>query len=270
MRPGPDIHGGAAPRLTVDAVNVSYVDADGERRGAVSNIDVSVAAGEFAAVIGPSGCGKSTLLNAIAGLVQPDSGVISLNGDPGAPRLGHVAYMQQRDLLLPWRTVAQNALLGLEFAGVGRDEAVRRALELARRFGLAAALNSYPWQLSGGMRQRAALLRSSLPDTGVLLLDEPFGALDAITRSGLQRWLAETLDRADRAIVLVTHDVEEALLLADRVYVMSQRPGTIIERIDVALPRPRPEDAVTMPEFVALKSRLLHALATATAQAAQA
>lgn len=255
-------------RLSVEGVSISYADSDGVHQPVVSNIDMSINAGEFAAIIGPSGCGKSTLLNAIAGLISPNPGTISLDGDSSSGRLGHVGYMQQRDLLLPWRTLEENARLGLEFAGVNRSDAEQRVRELAAEFGLSDALNSYPWQLSGGMRQRAALLRSSLNDTGVLLLDEPFGALDAITRSGLQRWLSETLDRAERAVLLVTHDVEEALTLADRVYVMSSRPGTFIETIDVTLPRPRPADVAVTAEFVKLKAQLLNALSGASPQGA--
>lgn len=268
MQSGPPKTDSSQLRLAVEAVSISYADSDRVRRDVVTDIDLAIDAGEFVAIIGPSGCGKSTLLNAIAGLISPDDGSISLDGDADAKRLGRVGYMQQRDLLLQWRTLEENARLGLEFAGVDRSDATQRVRELAEQFGLSAALDSYPWQLSGGMRQRAALLRSSLTDTGVLLLDEPFGALDAITRSGLQRWLAETLDRADRAVLLVTHDVEEALTLADRVYVMSSRPGTFIETIDVTLPRPRPSEIAITPEFVGLKAQLLRALSLAAPQGA--
>jgi ABC-type nitrate/sulfonate/bicarbonate transport system ATPase subunit len=244
-------------------VSVSYRDQRGVLRPAVRGVSFDVDAGEFVALIGPSGCGKSTLLNAAAGLVEPDEGKIALDGDASAARLGRVAYMQQRDLLLPWRTALQNARLGLEFHGVARAEADRLAIAGAQRFGLGDVLGSYPWQLSGGMRQRVALLRSSLPESGLLLLDEPFGALDAITRRDLQQWLAEVLDRSARAVVLVTHDVEEALLLADRVHVMSPGPGTLKETVEVVLPRPRTEETVTSAQFIELKRRLLAALSGA-------
>ena len=176
--------------------------------------------------------------------------------------------MHHSDLLLPWRTVLGNAELGLEIQGLARDAAEQMATDGATRFGLADVVDAYPWQLSGGMRQRAALLRATLPQRGVLLLDEPFGALDAITRSGLQRWLTDVLETSDRAVVLVTHDVEEALLLADRVHVMGAAPGPFIESVSVDLPRPRPAGIVSRPEFVSLKSRLLSALASETAVSA--
>lgn len=251
-------------RLRVDNVSIGYTSARGEQALAVRDLSIEVDAGEFVAIVGPSGCGKSTLLNAIAGLTEPSSGAISIDGNPKAVRLGKVAYMHQRDLLLPWRTVLENARLGLELAGTDRHIADTAASERAERFGLGGALGSFPWQLSGGMRQRVALLRATLPESGVLLLDEPFGALDAITRRYLQQWLAGVLERAGRAVLLVTHDVEEALLLADRVYVMStpssDNKPSITARVDVPLPRPRREETVTTPEFVALKAELMSAL----------
>jgi ABC-type nitrate/sulfonate/bicarbonate transport system ATPase subunit len=262
------------PRLSVRGVSVGYASGkwhNAEQVLAVHDVSFDVEAGEFIAIIGPSGCGKSTLLNAIAGLLEPSAGTISVEGDRNALRLGNIAYMQQRDVLLPWRTVLANARLGLELKGIDRRTADDAVSELVVRFGLGDVINSYPWQLSGGMRQRVALLRASLPDSGVLLLDEPFGALDAITRRDLQRWLAGVLDRTDRAVLLVTHDVEEALLLADRVFVMSppsgNNGGTIAARVVVPLPRPRREETVTMPQFVDLKSELMSVLSDATRDA---
>lgn len=254
----------AVSRLQVEAVTVGYASGRQSDVVAAHDISLGVATGEFAAIIGPSGCGKSTLLNAIAGLIEPSAGQVLIDGEPGITRLGHVAYMQQRDLLLPWRTVLENARMALEISGTDRQRANEAASALAERFGLSNVLDRYPWQLSGGMRQRAALLRSSLQPSGLLLLDEPFGALDALTRRDLQQWLATVLDRSDRAVLLVTHDVEEALLLADRVYVMSPGPGTIAATVEITLPRPRGEEIVTSPEFVALKASLLHELSAAT------
>jgi len=221
---------------------------------------MDVALGEFVVIVGPSGCGKSTLLNIIAGLVEPDSGTVGLEGDNEAQRIGRVAYMHQIDLLLPWRNVLSNATLGLEIAGIPRADADAKATELAQRFGIADFLNAYPATLSGGMRQRVALLRAVLPERDVLLLDEPFKALDAITRAELQRWLSDVLDRTNRATVMVTHDVEEALMLGDRVLVMSPRPGRIVLELDVDLPRPRPRDIVRDSKFVDYKWQLLSAL----------
>lgn len=246
--------------VSVANASKSFVSPDTPRVDAVSNVSIDADLGEFVVIVGPSGCGKSTLLNIIAGLIEPDTGSVSLSGDMNAQRIGRVAYMHQLDLLLPWRNVLSNAVLGLEIAGVSRHEAESKASELARRFGIADFLNAYPATLSGGMRQRVALLRAVLPERNVLLLDEPFKALDAITRAELQRWLSDVLDRRNRATIMVTHDVEEALMLGDRVLVMSPRPGRIVFELDVDLPRPRPEDVVREPRFVDLKWQLLSEL----------
>jgi ABC-type nitrate/sulfonate/bicarbonate transport system ATPase subunit len=227
---------------------------------AVRDVHLSVGEGEFMALLGPSGCGKSTLLNAVAGLIEPDSGEIDIQGMATSDRLGQLAYMPQRDALLPWRTVVENAILGLEVAGKNRSEAREQALELLPRFGLEGFGDSYPAELSGGMRQRAAFLRTVLSEQPIMLLDEPFGALDALTRRAMQEWLLDLWNELNRTIVMVTHDVEEALLLADRVAVMTARPGRIklVER--VRLPRPRHGDMIGEPEFVRQKLQILSAL----------
>jgi ABC-type nitrate/sulfonate/bicarbonate transport system ATPase subunit len=241
--------------LAVHDVTVRF----GERT-AIEHVHLQVAAGEFVAILGPSGCGKSTLLNVIAGLVEPDEGEILLDGEPAPHRLGRVAYMPQRDALLPWRSVLDNVILGLEVAGVGRGEARSRATELLPRFGLAGYGELRPAALSGGMRQRAAFLRTILTQQPILLLDEPFGALDALTRRGMQEWLLELWGELGRTIVMVTHDVEEALLLADRVAVMTARPGRIklIERVRAE--RPRSMQSVADPAFIEQKLQLYEAL----------
>ena len=248
------------PAVSVRNASKSFPNPDLPPVEAIADVSLDVHLGEFVVIVGPSGCGKSTLLNIIAGLVDPDIGSVYLQGDSNAERIGRVAYMHQIDLLLPWRNVLSNATLGLEIAGIPRTDADAKATELARRFGIADFLNAYPATLSGGMRQRVALLRAVLPDRDVLLLDEPFKALDAITRAELQRWLSDVLDRTNRATVMVTHDVEEALMLGDRVLVMSPRPGRILLELDVDLPRPRPRDVVREPNFVELKWQLLSAL----------
>ena len=225
---------------------------------ALEGIDLEVRSDEVLAVVGPSGCGKSTLLELMAGLQEPDEGTVSALGATGAAgRRAACAYMPQRDLLLPWRDALANAALALECQGVPRAEARRRAEPLFERFGLAEFERARPSELSGGMRQRVAFLRTLLPGRPVLLLDEPFGALDSITRSSMQRWLAEALAQEPRTVLLVTHDVEEALFLADRVAVLSPRPGRVVAELRVDLPRPR---EVTSPEFGALKRRALEAL----------
>ena len=177
--------------------------------------------------MGPSGSGKSTLLSILAGLEPPTSGTIALRGDPNARRIGRIAYMPQRDLLLPWRTALGNAAAGLEARGVPRREARERTRALFAEFGLSGFERAYPAALSGGMRQRVAFARSALATGDLLLLDEPFGALDALTRASLQRWLLEVWARLRVTCLLVTHDVDEALLLADRIYALSPRPGRV-------------------------------------------
>jgi NitT/TauT family transport system ATP-binding protein len=225
---------------------------------AVQGVDLTVREHEVLAVVGPSGCGKSTLLELMAGLQEPDEGVVSVAGSTGAAaRRAACAYMPQRDLLLPWRDALANAALALECQGVPRAESRRRAEPLFERFGLAEFETARPAELSGGMRQRVAFLRTLLPGRPVLLLDEPFGALDSITRASMQRWLADALAADPRTVLLVTHDVEEAVHLADRVAVLSPRPGRVVAEIEVELDRPRD---VTSPEFVALKRRALEAL----------
>jgi len=219
---------------------------------ALDHLTLSVAEGQVVALVGPSGCGKSTLLELLAGLQQPDEGSVA-----AAP----AAYMPQRDLLLPWRNALANAALALECSGVRKSEARRQAAPLFERFGLNGFEEARPAQLSGGMRQRVALARTFLSGRPLLLLDEPFASLDQITRGSLQEWLAEALRSEPRTVVLVTHDVQEALYLADRVAVLSPRPGRIVDEIGVTIARPRPRRAtITSPEFVALEERALEAL----------
>ena len=226
---------------------------------ALAGIDLTLRKDEITAVVGPSGSGKSTLLELVAGLQEPDAGSVEAAGaaDP-AGRRAACGYMPQRDLLLPWRDALGNAALALECQGVRRAAARRRAAPLFERFGLGEFEGAYPRELSGGMRQRVAFLRTLLPGRPLLLLDEPFGALDAITRADLQEWLAGMLTQEPRTVLLVTHDVEEAVFLADRVIVLSARPGRVVDDFEVALPRPR---SVTEPAFTELKARALEALA---------
>ncbi|MET7683255.1 ABC transporter ATP-binding protein [Streptomyces sp. NPDC005423] len=233
----PTAHGGSGPdtRLLVRDVHKSYGDLK-----VLRGLQLSVAPGEFAAVIGPSGSGKSTLFNLVSGLERPNGGTVLVDGEPPRTRSGRVAYMPQKDLLFPWRTVLANTALGLEAQGVRRAEARDRAAALFEAFGLDGFQNSYPAQLSGGMRQRAALLRTVVLERPLLLLDEPFGALDSLTRSDMQHWLADMWKRYRWTVVLVTHDIREAVLLADTVHVLSPRPATVTARIEV--PRPSPDD----------------------------
>lgn len=225
----------------------------------LDGVNLRVAPGEFVALIGPSGAGKSTLLNQLAGLEVPDEGVVELDGAP-LTRPGSVSYMPQSDLLLPWRSVVANVALGLEATGTPKRAARKKALQALVHFGLEDFADASPWALSGGMRSRVALLRTALLGREVLLLDEPFGALDALTRRGLQEWLIGVRDELAATIVLVTHDVDEALLLSDRVVVLTKRPARVALDLTVDLPRPRTMEVETTAEFSLLKAQLLDAL----------
>src|SRR5579864_542635 len=220
----------------------------------LSNITLYVGSREFTALLGPSGCGKSTLCNIVAGLIPPDSGEVRLDGRPLAGDRGRVAYMQQKDLLLPWRRVIDNAVLGLEVQGTPRAAARDDARDLLRRFGLERFEHAYPSLLSGGMRQRVALVRTLLCRKDLLVLDEPLGALDAMTRAAMQGYLLRLREEFGRTVLFITHDVEEAVLLSDRIYVMAARPGRIRAERRLGLPRPR---HATDPGLVAEKAAIL-------------
>jgi ABC-type nitrate/sulfonate/bicarbonate transport system ATPase subunit len=229
---------------------------------ALAGVTLRVESGEVVAVVGPSGCGKSTLLELVAGLQEPDGGRVSVGSAQDArARRESCAYMPQRDLLLPWRDALGNAALALECQGAPKAEARRRAAPLFERFGLADFERSRPSALSGGMRQRVAFLRTLLPGRQVLLLDEPFGALDSITRASMQAWLAQALLEEPRTVLLVTHDVQEALFLADRVLLLSPRPGRVLDELRVPLPRPRSRRGVVAePAFAELEQHALELL----------
>ena len=230
---------------------------------ALSGLDVSILPGELVTVVGPSGCGKSTLFNIVAGLDEPDAGgILRFEGKAchAHELLGRVSFMPQRDLLLPWRTVIDNAILAIEIEGTPRADARAQALRMLPEFGLTGFENQYPHQLSGGMRQRVALMRTFLFKRDLMLLDEPFGALDALTRTLMQRWLLDVWQKHRRTILFITHDVDEALFLGDRVLVMTARPGAVKLEQVVALPRPRRPELLTDPEFIRLKRVLLEAI----------
>jgi ABC-type nitrate/sulfonate/bicarbonate transport system ATPase subunit len=255
---GPSVEDGNHLAVLVERLSATFVE---NRRRLTVLRDVSFALGrnEFVTIIGPSGSGKTTLLDIIAGLIAPEAGEVLLNGVPttASDRLGASAYMHQRDLLLPWRTAVDNAALGLEVQGITRPKTRDAARQRFPAFGLEGFEDRYPAQLSGGMRQRVAFLRTMLTGQSLLLLDEPFGALDAMTRATSQNWLQTLLAENPRTVLLVTHDVEEAIFLSDRILVLSERPGTIryVETIDE--PRPRPRGFLTSPAFGAMRARLL-------------
>ena len=229
---------------------------------AIKGLSFSVMEGEFVAVVGPSGCGKSTLLRILSGLIHPTEGEVFIKGQKLADSNPN-AYMPQRDLLLPWLNVQKNATLGARLSGVSKAEIQSKLPHLFRQFGLDGFQESWPSQLSGGMRQRLALLRTFLMPRDVILLDEPFGSLDAITRRDMQNWLQGVLNSDQRSVLLVTHDVDEALMLADRVLVMTNRPGKILKEVRVEFPRPRSTQTLTLPKFTELKELLLQSLAEA-------
>lgn len=245
----------------VEVLSVSK--AFGEGQGAVpalEGVSFQVPAGGFTSLLGPSGCGKSTLFNIIAGLLQPDAGDVLLDGRSVLGQPGQVGYMLQKDLLLPWRSIQDNIILGATLRHIPARQARKQAVPLMERYDLSEFARSRPHELSGGMRQRAALLRTLLTEKETLLLDEPFGALDALTRLQLQMDLTDMWQEFHKTILLVTHDVEEALLLSDEILVLSHRPGRLKKRVAVPLPRPRDPDMLALPEAMEIKRELLHLL----------
>jgi NitT/TauT family transport system ATP-binding protein len=238
----------ASDSASIERVTHTYTDAHGRTLVALQDLSLRALRGQILAIVGPSGAGKTTLLELICGLQKPGAGTVAC--EPAV-------LMPQRDLLLPWLSALDNAALALRIAGRSREEARARASELFAGLGLDGFQDARPHELSGGMRQRVAFLRTLLSGKPLLCLDEPFGALDAITRSQMQRWLIDALADQPRTVVLVTHDVEEAILLADQIVVLCPRPGRVIGTFEVSLPRPRSH---TDPEVVALRARALAAL----------
>jgi ABC-type nitrate/sulfonate/bicarbonate transport system ATPase subunit len=241
-----------APKLVAERVECRFGDTL-----ALSEVTLGIGAGEFVSIVGPSGCGKSTLFNVASGLLKPSSGRVLLDGEDVTGRTGHVGYMLQKDLLVPWRTVTGNIVLGAALTRGVTPQDQEEARALGTRYGLGEFLDHYPHALSGGMRQRVALMRTLAMHRDVLLLDEPFGALDSQTRLEMQRWLLEVWSELDRTILFVTHDVDEAVFLADRVVVMTPRPGRIEAEIEVTIPRPRRLETLTSGPFMDLKRRVL-------------
>lgn len=238
------------------------------------NLSFAIRQGEFVSLLAPSGLGKTTLFRLIAGLLEPDAGEIRIAGAEApagaAPgRLGRAGYMPQRDCLMPWRTVQENAALGLEVAGVAKGEARRRATELLPSFGLEGSANRLPAELSGGMRQRVSFLRTLLAGQELLLLDEPFSALDAMTRLDMQEWLLQVWEEHKKTILFITHDVDEALFLSDRVLVAYASPITRLEEFRVPLSRPRSGEALLDATLLPAKREILRLLRGGKAAQAQ-
>ena len=237
--------------MVLDGVRRAYRTSRGPTVTALADVSMAVREGEIVALVGPSGCGKSTLLELVCGLQQPDGGTVT--SEPAV-------LMPQHDLLLPWLDATDNAALALRISGTPRAAARDQAAALFAELGLEGFARAAPGELSGGMRQRVAFARTLLAGKPLLCLDEPFGALDAITRGEMQDWLAGALVREPRTVLLVTHDVEEAVLLADRVLVMTPRPGHVAAELEVGMPRPRER---TDPDVAAVRTRALAVLAEA-------
>ncbi|WIJ25859.1 ABC transporter ATP-binding protein [Devosia sp. RR2S18] len=224
----------------------------------LADVSLSVQPGEFVSILGPSGAGKSTILQLLTGATTPDAGEMLLDGQPLTPAQHRFAFMPQGDALMPWRRIIDNTTLGLEIQGVSRQAAHAKVAPLFGEFGLAGFENHYPAQLSGGMRQRAALLRTVVQQRSMLLLDEPFGALDALTRTQMQCWLADMWTRHRWTVLLITHDVREAVLLSDRIYVLSARPARVAHQFQVPLEHPR--QVIGSPALAALEAEVLQTL----------
>lgn len=253
-----------APRIAARGLSKTFpATGEWEEMEVLRDVSMRVAPHEFVTLLGPSGSGKSTLFSIFTGIERPGGGTLEFDGRPaptGRPS-GHTAWMPQRDVLLPWRTILENVALGAEVAGgLSKPAAQARALELLTTFGLADFAGARPRELSGGMRQRAALARTVAQGRDVLLLDEPFGALDALTRTQLQLWLEQIWEQERWTICLITHDVREAVLLSDRIYVFGQRPASVRLELSIDLPRPRTLDTLTDPRFGAYEAQLLRAL----------
>jgi ABC-type nitrate/sulfonate/bicarbonate transport system ATPase subunit len=245
----------------IEVVGVSKVFRRGGKEiVAMQETNLFIEEGRFASIIGPSGCGKSTLFNIIAGLMPPSTGEVIADGRNIVEKAGYVGYMLQKDMLLPWRTILDNIILGMEIRGIPRQQSVERAMPLIEKYGLKGFENHYPKELSGGMRQRAALLRTLLYDRDIILLDEPFGALDAQTRLKMQNWLLQIWEDFRKTVLFVTHDIDEAIYLSDDIYVFTARPGRIKAKVEVPMARPRTQDQMTTPQFSELKHHLLELL----------
>lgn len=245
--------------LQVEAVSASFADTK-ESVHVLDDVTLSVGRGQFVTIIGPSGSGKSTLFHLIGGLMRPTSGDILINGTSVVGQTGHVSYMPQQPALFPWRTIEDNVILAQELAGRSKKELRQEARQWLANVGLAGYERAYPHMLSGGMQQRAAFLRALLSPHELMLLDEPFSALDALTRSEMQHWLLEQWERHRRSVLFVTHSIEEALLLSDTIYVLSNRPAHVLERVQVPFARPRQQALTLDPAFAALKQQVAEML----------
>lgn len=245
----------APPALEVSNISKSFTHRRRETQ-VLNEVSLTVEPQEFVSIVGPSGCGKSTLFHIIGGLTLPDTGTVSMNGIPVTGQRGKISYMPQQPALFPWRSTLDNVLLGGELQGAPQREARETARHWLAKIGLGGFERAYPHMLSGGMQQRAAFLRALLAPQELMLLDEPFSALDALTREQMQRWLLELWEENRRSVLFITHNIEEALLLSTRIYVFSGRPGSVLHTVEVPFPRPRREEIADSPEFFQMKRQL--------------
>ncbi|HEX2649877.1 MAG TPA: ABC transporter ATP-binding protein [Burkholderiales bacterium] len=254
--------GGEAAALALEGISVTFVSEREARFTAVRDATLVVRPGEFLSVVGPTGCGKSTLLNIAAGLLAPSAGAVRVFGEPLEGLNRKAGYLFQSEALLPWRTALDNVIVGLEFRGVARDEALRRGEEWLARVGLRGHGHRYPHQLSGGMRKRVALAQTLILDPQIILMDEPFSALDIQTRQLMENELLELWSANRKSVVFITHDLEEAIALSDRVLVLSAGPASHpIGEFEIALPRPRDVAEIRLtPAFIELHTRIWHAM----------
>lgn len=246
---------GLPPALEVSGVSKTFRRGHKETR-VLNEVSLTVEPQEFVSILGPSGCGKSTLFHIIGGLETPDTGTVSMNGHAVTGQRGEISYMPQQPALFPWRSTLDNVLLAGELKGEPQAAARENARRWLAKVGLGGFERAYPHMLSGGMQQRAAFLRALLAPQELMLLDEPFSALDALTRSDMQRWLLELWEENRRSVLFITHNIEEALLLSSRIYVFSGRPGSILHTVEVPFPRPRRDEITDTPEFLHLKRQL--------------
>lgn len=238
--------------LVVDGVTLAY-----ENENVIENVSVELHNNELVCLLGASGGGKTTLFNVISGLIMPDKGRILLDNEDITGKPGHISYMLQKDLLLPYKTIEDNVALPLILKGKNKKEARENAGRYFEEFGLEGTQKKYPHQLSGGMRQRAALLRTYMFSRNIALLDEPFSALDTLTKSDMHRWYLEVMDKIQLSTLFITHDIDEAILLSDRIYLLTGKPGRITEEIIIHEPKPRRKDFGLTEEFLQYKKSII-------------
>ena len=237
-------------KLTLNNISKSFAD-----KQVLDTISLEVQAGEFVSLIGPSGSGKSTMFNLIGGLISPDQGDIFMNDQLITNKSGHISYMPQQSSLFPWRTVLENVLLGQEIQGIRETD---RAMTMLEKAGLGEVIHSYPHELSGGMQQRVAFIRALLSPQTFMCLDEPFSALDEFTRLDMQKWLLATWEDYDRSVLFITHNIEEALFLSDKIIILSSNPAQIKGIVDIPFARPRDEDIFLTETFLEWKKKLIN------------